>query len=439
MKPSIFAPDFKEAPYWWEAADPAQASPPETPAVPEKTDVAIVGGGYAGLSCALELARRNISCAVFDAEAIGYGASSRNAGMVSGGINVGKGIDLAATYGADRAKAMIDEAGQAYGHMEQILEREGIDARYQRFGRFVGAHSRQQFGMLERRAAWLAETSGQSVEVIPEPRQREEIGTDFYRGGIVVNRAGGLHPALYVRGLAEAASRAGASLIGHTRVEAISGAQGRFLLATPRGNVEAREVMIATNGYTGQVTPWIRRRLIPVASFIVATEELPEKVAAELIPKKRVIADTKRILYYFRLSPDGRRLLFGGRARFSQVGAKTSAPILHRFMTTVFPQLAETKLTHAWTGNVAFAFDFMPHLGMNDGMHYAVACNGSGVIMQSWLGHQVALKIAGGTNRASAFDGLGFPTRPLYSGRPWFLPAVGAWYRLRDRVDRWLD
>ena len=106
---------------------------------------------------------------------------------------------------------------------------------------------------------------------------------------------------------------------------------------------------------------------------------------------------------------------------------------------TVFPQLAETKLTHAWTGNVAFAFDFMPHLGMNDGMHYAVACNGSGVIMQSWLGHQVALKIAGGTNRASAFDGLGFPTRPLYSGRPWFLPAVGAWYRLRDRIDRWLD
>lgn len=439
MSARIFAPEFKETPYWWEAANPAAASPAELPPVPDRVDVAIVGGGYAGLSCALELARRNVACAVFDAEPIGFGASSRNAGMVSGGINVGKGIDLTATYGAERARGMLDEANQAYGHMEQILEREGIDARYQRFGRFVGAHSRQQFGALERRAALLAETTGQSVEVIPEPRQREEVGTDFYRGGIVVNRAGGLHPALLVRGLAEAAERAGALLIGRTRVEAISGGPGRFLLATPRGTVEAREVMIATNGYTGQVTPWIRRRLIPVASFIVATEELPEKLAAELIPKRRVIADTKRILFYFRLSPDGRRLLFGGRARFSQVGAKTSAPILHRFMTTVFPQLETTKLTHAWTGNVAFSFDFMPHLGTHEGMHYAVACNGSGVIMQTWLGHQVALKIAGGTNRPSSFDGLGFPTRPLYGGHPWFLPMVGAWYRWRDRVDRWLD
>ncbi len=438
MSARIFAPDFKETPYWWEAADPGQASPPETPAVPEKTDVAIVGGGYAGLSCALELARRNISCTVFDAEAIGYGASSRNGGMVSGGINLGKGIDLTATFGHERAKGMLDEAAQSYGHVEQILEREGINAHYQRVGRFVGAHSRQQFGMLERRAASLAET-GQSAEVIPEPRQREEVGTDFYRGGIVIHRSGGLHPALYVRGLADAARKAGAQLIGHTRVEAISGAQGRFLLATPRGNVEAREVMIATNGYTGAVTPWIRRRLIPVASFIVATEELPEKLAAELIPKRRMIVDTKRILFYFRLSPDGRRLIFGGRARFTPTSAKTSAPIMHRFITTIFPQLADIRLTHAWNGNVAFSFDFMPHLGMNEGMHYAVACNGSGVIMQTWLGHQVALKIAGGTNRVSAFDGLGFPTRPLYGGRPWFLPAVGAWYRLRDRIDRWLD
>jgi len=439
MPDNIFAPEFSETPYWWEAADPAAFSPETPPPLPDHTDVAIIGGGYAGLSCALELARRGIDCTVFDAEAIGFGASSRNAGMVSGGINVGKGVDLNAAYGAQRAQAMVAEANQAYGHLEQILEREGIDARYQRCGRFVGAHTRQQFGLLERRAAWLTQTTGHSVEVVPERRQREEIGSDYYRGGIVVKRAGGLHPSLLMRGLADAAARAGARLIGHTRVETVSGGPGKFLLSTGRGKVSAREVMIATNGYTGGATPWVRRRLIPVASFIIATEELPEATIAEIIPRRRVIADTKRILFYFRLSPDGKRLLFGGRARFTQVGARVSAPILHRFMTTVFPQLARVRLTHAWTGNVAFSFDFMPHLGIHEGMHYAVACNGSGVIMQTWLGHQVALKIAGGANRASAFDGLGFPTRPLYHGRPWFLPMVGAWYRWRDRLDRWLD
>jgi glycine/D-amino acid oxidase-like deaminating enzyme len=439
MPDDLFAPEFKETPYWWEAADPAAFSPEAPPPLPERTDIAIIGAGYAGLSCALELARRGIDCTVFDAEAIGFGASSRNAGMVSGGINVGKGVDLNATFGAQRAQGMVAEANHAYGHLEQILEREGIDALYQRSGRFVGAHTRQQFGLLERRAAWLTQTTGHAVEVVPERRQREEIGSDYYRGGILVSRAGGLHPALLMRGLADAATRAGARLIGHTRIESVAGSPGKFVLSTGRGRIAAREVMIATNGYTGAATPWVRRRLIPVASFIIATEELPPETIAEIIPKRRVIADTKRILFYFRLSPDGRRLLFGGRARFTPAGARVSAPILHRFMTTVFPQLARTRLTHAWTGNVAFSFDFMPHLGLHDGMHYAVACNGSGVIMQTWLGHQVALKIAGGANRPSAFDGLGFPTRPLYHGRPWFLPMVGAWYRWRDRVDRWLD
>ena len=195
-------------------------------------------------------------------------------------------------------------------------------------------------------------------------------------------------------------------------------------------------MVIATNGYTGPATPSLRRRLIPVASHIIATEELAPELAASLIPKGRTISDTPRILTYYRLSPDGRRLLFGGRARFTQVTPEVSAPVLYRYMTERFPQLKGIRLTHAWTGNVAFTFDYLPHMGREDGMHYALGCNGSGVATMSYLGTETGRKILGGANRVNAFDGRDFPTRPFYSGNPWFLPLVGGYYRLRDRLDR---
>ena len=208
-------------------------------------------------------------------------------------------------------------------------------------------------------------------------------------------------------------------------------------MLTNKGPIEAREVVIATNGYTGDLTPTLKRRLVPVASHIIATEELPEDLVKSLIPKGRVVSDTKRVLCYYRQSPDSKRVIFGGRARFTQVSPEVSAPVLHGYMLERWPQLKGTKVTHAWTGNVAFAFDFLPHMGKEQGMHYLMACNGSGVAMMSYLGFQTARKIAGGSNAPiNAFDGQAFPTVPFYSGNPWFLPMVGAWYRTRDWWDR---
>ena len=207
-------------------------------------------------------------------------------------------------------------------------------------------------------------------------------------------------------------------------------------MRTARGTVQADEVVIATNGYTGDVTPELKRRVVPLASHIIATEELPPDLAASLIPKRRTLSDTRRVLCYYRMSPDGKRMIFGGRARFTPVTPQQSAPILHRFMTDRFPQLRGAKITHAWTGNVAFTLDALPHMGRQDGMHYLLGCNGSGVAMMTYLGWQTARKIAGVANHASAFDTEDFPTHPLYSGNPWFLPAIGGWYRFRDELDR---
>ena len=196
--------------------------------------------------------------------------------------------------------------------------------------------------------------------------------------------------------------------------------------------------MIATNGYTGSLTPALKRRVVPIASHIIATEELPPDLARSLIPRARTLSDTKRVLCYYRMSPDGARMVFGGRARFTQVDATVSAPILHRYMVDRFPQLRGVRVTHAWTGNVAFSFDALPHMGRRDGLHYCLGCNGSGVAMMTYLGWQTARKIARVANYACSFDTPDFPDHPLYTGNPWFLPVVGGYYRLRDGLDRLL-
>jgi glycine/D-amino acid oxidase-like deaminating enzyme len=196
--------------------------------------------------------------------------------------------------------------------------------------------------------------------------------------------------------------------------------------------------VIATNGYTGAVTPALRRRIVPIASHIIATEPLAPDLAGSLIPKRRSISDTKRVLCYYRMSPDGARMVFGGRARFTPADPFLCARVLHGYMTERFPQLKGTRVTHSWTGNTAFTLDALPHMGEEGGLHYCLGCNGSGVAMMTYLGTQTARKIARVANAPCAFDGPEFPDHPLYTGNPWFLPLVGGWYRMRDRLDRML-
>jgi glycine/D-amino acid oxidase-like deaminating enzyme len=205
---------------------------------------------------------------------------------------------------------------------------------------------------------------------------------------------------------------------------------------TPRGSFRAGHVVIATNGYTGDVTPQLKRRVVPVGSYIIATEEMPPDLIQSISPKNRSFADTRRVLTYYRLSPDGKRMIFGGRAKFGFSDPTETAPLLYRFMTDRFPQMKGVKISHAWTGNVAFTMDELPHMGKMDGLHFALGCNGSGIAMMSYLGRETARKILGLSNRKIAFDQPDFPTHPLYHGNPWFLPLVGAWFRTADWLDR---
>ena len=434
----IFAPGFRVAPYWWDAAEPAEREG----ALPAETPIAIVGGGYAGLSAALTLRRLGHDVTVLDADRIGWGASSRNGGMVSGGIKAASG-ELEKQMGKEQAKAVVGAAAASFPFIEELIAREGIDCDYVRCGRFVPAWTPRHYRALEHKVDSIAENTGLPAWMLPRARQREELGSDHYYGGLAADATGSLHPGKYARGLTEAAVRAGAALVQRVRVQGIDRSGSGFVLRTDKGQMRAGAVLVATNGYSrapggGGALPWLARRLVPVASYIIATEPLGRERVKKLFPNARMIADTKRVLNYFRTSPDGERVLWGGRASFAPVGteAEKAAPVLHKAMTGVFPELRGVKITHAWTGNVAFTLDGLPHIGEQGGIHYAAGCQGSGVAMASWLGHQAGLKIAGAANAPFALDGRHFPTLPFYDGRPWFLPLVGEWLRLRDRIDR---
>jgi glycine/D-amino acid oxidase-like deaminating enzyme len=332
---------------------------------------------------------------------------------------------------------MVDEAEASFEDFEALLAREGIDCAYRRCGRFVGAHAPKAMDALKRRADMLNRSGRDTAEILDRARVGEELATERYHGGLVIRRAGGLHPGRYVRGLATAAQRHGATLASGVELRGWSRSDGIFRVRTSGGEIAARALMIATNGYTGRATPWHRRRVIPIASYMIATEELGEARVRRLLPRLRVYGDTKKILYYFRPAPDFSRILFGGRASFRDESARHGGARLHRCLIDLIPDLAGTRITHAWKGSLAFAFDMLPHVGVHDGVHFALGCNGSGVVPMTHLGRCAARMILGGGNTASAFARLPLPGMPLYTGTPWFMPVVGNWYRLRDWLDGW--
>jgi glycine/D-amino acid oxidase-like deaminating enzyme len=436
MVPDIFHPDFTPTPYWWQAYKPIAG---EFVEVPRSARVAIVGGGYAGLSTALELAKHGIDCVVLEANELGSGASTRNGGAVSGGINIGKNFTGRTTaVEPTRAGHLLSDASDAFALVDRLIAEEQIACFWETAGRFVGAWTRRHFEAQERRLAILNQAAQSGAYMVARDRQRDEIASDYYFGGMVVERSGKLHPALYYKGLLDVCRRRGITICARAPVTGIRRNNGSWEVNTSRGSVHAGDVVIATNGYTGSLTPALRRRVVPIASHIIATEALPQDLARSLIPRGRTLSDTKRVLCYYRMSPDGKRMIFGGRARFTQVDPTVSAPILHRYMTDRFPQLRGFKITHAWTGNVAFTFDALPHMGEYDGLHYCLGCNGSGIAMMTYLGWQTARKIARAANYACSFDTEDFPDHPLYSGSTWFLPLVGAYYRMRDNIERLL-
>ena len=276
------------------------------------------------------------------------------------------------------------------------------------------------------------------VHIVPREGQRAEIGTDLYYGALIDEVSGGLNPAQYVAGLARAAEAAGATLHARARVHRIGRGGPGFRVETERGSLHAESVLVGTSGYTGKVTKNLQRKIIPIGSFIIATEKLSDELANELSPKKRMIFDYKHYLNYFRLWDN--RMIFGGRAAFfpeNQNTIRRSAEILQREMIAVYPQLKDTKIEYGWGGTLDFAFDMMTHVGEMDGIYYSLGYAGHGVAMASHLGKTVAEAIMNGNIKDHPFASFSFPGAPLgmYNGYPWFLPMAVVWQKFLDWVE----
>jgi glycine/D-amino acid oxidase-like deaminating enzyme len=407
-------------------------------ALPERVDVAIVGAGFCGLSAALHLAKRSVGVAVLEAETLGWGASSRNGGMVLTGLKLAV-PELIARYGRELVQRMYAASLESIDLVERIVRVEQIACSFSRCGHLEVACKQRHFDGYAESAARIQREFNHDLKIIPRDSLGTEIGSTIYFGGMVDETSAGVNPAQYVFGLAKAAQRAGTCLYEQARVmrivpQSVAGARG-FRVETSRGALVAKDVLLASGAYTTEATPSLRKKIIPIGSYIIATEVLPESLARELSPRNRMIYDSKHFLYYYRLTPDN-RMLFGGRAAFfpeSENTVRKSAEVLRRGMIEVYPQLRDAHVEYVWGGTLDFAFDVMPHSGMVDGMYFAVGFAGHGVAAATWMGSKLAATICG-EREINPFSEIAFPGAPigLRSGSTWALPLAGAYYKVLD-------
>lgn len=419
--------DYRDEPLWHDRL--GEPGPPQS--LPERADVAIVGAGYCGLAAAQELASRGQRVVVFEAGDLGRGASTRNAGMVIPELKQGL-RSLRRRYGP-LASPLVAAVHEAFELVEKLVHERRIDCDYRRSGGLLLAHHPRQVATLRELTDELVEDLGETARFVPRGELAAEIGTARYEAAMLMEATGGLHPASYHAGLLRLARTAGAAVHEHTRVTSIEAHQSEFSVMTTRGVLHAGDVLVAANAYVDRSFPPLQRRVLPVGSFIIATEPLPPELASQLIPNNRMCFDTRHFVRYWRRTPDD-RLLFGGRAGLAPTSVVRARDTLYQKMLGVYPQLHGARISHAWGGNVAITRDRLPHCGRIDGIAYATGCNGTGLALATWFGLQMAKSLTG--ERLPVFSDLPFPRVPLHRWRRAWLPAAGWVLQGLDRIGR---
>ena len=398
-----------------------------------ETDIAIVGSGYTGLCAARILKKNGASVTVLDRNTIGWGASSRNGGMATPGLK--QGIQkIHKIYGEKLAHEFWKISVDAIDLIDEIVNEHSIDCDWERNGHASLATKPSHAPRLKEYGSWLEKEFGHYQKYIPKHQIRDEIGSNTYYGALTDEISGGLHPSKYVFGLASAVSNLGVQLCENTAVTKIeNNDSNNFKLITSKGDINAKKVIIATNGYTDRLVPKLKPLIFPVGSYIVVTEPLTNELQNIINPKRRMYYDSKWFLNYFRLTPDG-RMLWGGRNDLStDLDLDDSAKRLSKELYTVFPDLKDIPITHTWTGKLGLTFDLMPHIGKTNGIYYAFGYGGHGLSIATYLGTEIGLILSGKKDR-SPFMEISHQTAFFYRNRPWFIPFAARYFRFLDWI-----
>ena len=396
-------------------------------------DIAIVGSGYTGLCAARILKKNGASVTVLDRNTIGWGASSRNGGMATPGLK--QGIQkIHKIYGEKLAHEFWKISVDAIDLIDEIVTEHSIDCDWERNGHASLATKPSHAPRLKEYGSWLEKEFGHYQKYIPKHQIRDEIGSNTYYGALTDEISGGLHPSKYVFGLASTVSNLGVQLCENTAVTKIEkNDSNNFKLITSKGDITAKKVIIATNGYTDRLVSKLKPLIFPVGSYIVVTEPLTNELQNIINPKRRMYYDSKWFLNYFRLTPDG-RMLWGGRNDLStDLDLDDSAKRLSKELYTVFPDLKDIPITHTWTGKLGLTFDLMPHIGKTNGIYYAFGYGGHGLSIATYLGTEIGLILAGKKDR-SPFMEISHQTAFFYRNRPWFIPFAARYFRFLDWI-----
>lgn len=417
--------------YWHDTAP--QFSGAITGAIEGDYDVAVIGGGFTGLAAARQLAKSGARVIVLEGQRIGWGASGRNGGHLNNGLAHSY-LAAKAELGKERAVALYHALDSSIDTIEALIADEGIDCNFRRAGKLKLASKPQHFEGLARNFEALHAEVDPETALLSPADLKSEIGSPFH-GAMLSKKSAMMHMGRYVAGLAAAAHRQGAVIVEQAMVTAIDKQGDRHRLATPRGRVTAKDVLVATGAYTTGNFSYFRRRIIAVGSFLIATRPLTEAEVASVMPGNRTCVNTMNIGNYWRLSPDN-RLIFGGRARFSatsnQQSDVKSGEILRQSLAAIFPQLAKVEIDYCWGGLVDMTKDRYPRAGYQDGMWYAMGYSGHGAQLSTHLGMIMADTIMGKAD-ANPLKGLDWPAVPGHFGKPWFLPLVGMYYKMLDK------
>ncbi|TNC16202.1 FAD-binding oxidoreductase [Methylobacterium terricola] len=418
--------------YWLDTSTPFASGAPGP--VEGTCDVAVIGGGLTGSSAALALAKKGARVVLLEAGTIGNAASGRNGGMCNNGFAQDY-ATLSGKLGPELANTLYRAFDAGVDTVERIVREEGIDCSFARVGKIKLAAKPEHYDKLARSQELLAATVDPDTAMVSRADLAAEIGSERYHGGLIYRKSAGMHVGRFVRGLAEAAARRGVAIHERTPMTSLNAAEGGgHLVGTPKGTVRAKQVLLASG--TSQTGPlgWVRRRIVPVGAFLIVTEPLPVDVLDRLTPRRRMATDTKNLVNYFRTTPDN-RLLFGGRARFAvsnPASDEKSGAILRAALHDVFPELTNVRIDYCWGGMVDMTRDRLPRAGERNGIYYSMGYSGHGTQMSTLMGTIMA-EVMDGRAELNPWKDFAWPAIPGHVGPPWFLPVIGAYYRLKDR------